>query len=186
MSFGRSYANGMKSSNEERNSFGIATLLAILANLIVVIQFVGDSLALAIVAVLAAWGVGLAYGRKILDWLIHYRRDLLFLVLGGVLASAGIGGVLLSRGEAATSPCPPPAVPTPCPETTITPAPEPTAASPEPQPEPANIVYRTPSGERYHRATCSHVKGKAIRITLKEAKEMGLTPCKVCHPPPLP
>lgn len=28
-----------------------------------------------------------------------------------------------------------------------------------------------------------NVKGKTIRLTLKEAKELGLTPCKTCHPP---
>jgi hypothetical protein len=106
----------MKSSNEKRISFGIGALLAILANLIVVVQFVGT--------------------------------------------------------------CPIP-ITTPPPEPTTTP-------SPEPAPDPADIVYRTPHGERYHRATCSHIKGKAIQITLKEAKEMGLTPCKTCHPPPLP
>jgi hypothetical protein len=106
----------MKSSKEERSPIGLATVLAILANLIVVVQFVGT--------------------------------------------------------------CPTP-ITTPPSELTTTPP-------PEPAPDPPSIVYRTPSGERYHRATCFHVKGKAIRITLKEAKEMSLTPCKTCHPPPLP
>jgi hypothetical protein len=178
MSFGRSYGSGMKSSNSERSPLGIATLLAILANLIVVVQFVGESVAVAVVAVLAIWGVGLAYGRRILGWIVRYRRDLLFLLLGGLLA-AGIGGAVLSRTEAST-PCPPPPAPTPCPDGT-------TKLSPEPTTTPASeIVYRTKSGEKYHRSTCSYVKGKAIPTSLKEAKEMGLTPCKVCHPPPLP
>ena len=69
---------------------------------------------------------------------------------------------------------------TPAPESTAKPLP------PEPPPDPAGVVYRTPSGEKYHRATCSYVKGKAIRLTPKEAKELGLSPCKICHPPPLP
>ena len=168
----------MKSSDEERSLLGIGSRLAMLANLIVVIQFAGRYWAVAAVAVLAAWGVGIAYGRRILHWLVRYRRDLLFLLLGGLLA-AGVGGAVLSRTEAST-PCPPPPTPTPCPDGTTQP-------SPEPMTTPASdIVYRTPSGERYHRATCSHVKGKAIALTLKEAKERGLTPCKVCHPPPLP
>jgi hypothetical protein len=177
----------MKSSNEERSPFGIAAiaaLLAILANLIVVVQFVGESAALAVVVVLAVWGVGLAYGRRILRWLVRYRRDLAFLALGGVLASAGIGGALLSRTEASTR-CPPPPASAPCPDAGSTPTPTPTPPS-DPTPDPSGVVYRTPSGEKYHRATCSYVKGKAIRLTLKEAKELGLTPCKVCHPPPLP
>lgn len=185
MSFGRrAYGSGMKSSDEERSPFGIGPRLAMLANLIVVIQFAGEHLAVAVIVVLAVWGVGLAYGRRILRWLVHYRRDLLFLVLGGVLASAGIVGALQARTEA-SAPCPPPLASTPCPDIDSTPAPEPTT-TPAPTPDPSALVYRTPSGERYHRATCSHVKGKAIPLTLKEAKEKGLTPCKVCHPPPLP
>jgi hypothetical protein len=173
---------GMKSSDEERSPFGITTLLAMLANLIVVIQFAGESVAVAVVAVLAAWGVGLSKGRRILRWLIRYRRDLLFLVLGGVLASAGFMGVSHGRAEA-PSPCPPIPAASPCPDFT-TPTPEP-SATPDETPVPG-VVYRTTSGKKYHLATCSYVKGKAIPTSLKEARELGLTPCKVCHPPPLP
>jgi hypothetical protein len=172
----------MKASDEERSPFGIGPRLAMLANLIVVIQFAGEHLAVAVIVVLATWGVGLAYGRTILRWLVRYRRDLLFLLLGGVLASVGIVGALHAR-TGASVPCPPPPTSTPCPDVSSIPAPEPT---PDASPDPSALVYRTPSGERYHRATCSHVKGKAIPLTLKEAKELGLTPCKVCHPPPLP
>lgn len=175
----------MKSSDEERSLFGIGSRLAMLANLIVVIQFAGRHWAAAVVVVLAGWGVGIAYGRRILHWLVRYRRDLLFLLLGGALASAGFGGVLLTRAEA-SAPCPPVPVASPCPESSPS---EPTATAattPDTTPDPAEIVYRTRSGEKYHRVTCSYVKGKAIRLTLKEAKELGLTPCKVCHPPPLP
>jgi hypothetical protein len=171
----------MKSSDEERSLSGIGSGLALLANLIVVIQFAGRHWAAAVVVVLAAWGVGIAYGRTILRWLVRYRRDLLFLLLGGALASAGIVGALQARTEAST-PCPPLPAPTPCPEVGAS-APKPTVMA-DVTPNPSDIVYRTPNGERYHRATCPHVKGKAIRLTLKEAKEMGLTPCKTCHPPP--
>lgn len=169
----------MRSSDEERSGrVQVGTIVALLANLIVVVQFVGEHLAMAVLGVLAAWGVGLAYGRRILDWLVRHRRDLLFLLLGAAVASIGITGVLHSRSE------PAPPAPTPCPDMS-TPAPEP-SATPDETASPSEIVYRTPSGERYHRATCSHVKGKAIPLTLKEAKEKGLTPCKACHPPPLP
>jgi hypothetical protein len=168
----------MKSNDEERSPFGIGARLAMLANLIVVIQFAGEHLAMAVILVLAGWGVGITYGRRILRWLVHYRRDLLFMLLGGALASAGIVGALQARTEAPV-PCPPLPAPAPCPETG-SPAP---GSVTTPQTE---IVYRTPSGEKYHTATCSYVKGKAIPITLREAKEKGLTPCKVCHPPPLP
>jgi hypothetical protein len=164
--------------SEDRVPFGIGSGLAMLANLIVVIQYAGKHMAVAVLAVLAAWVVGIAYGRRILRWLIRYRRDLLFLLLGGLLASAGIAGVLHARTEV-SAPCPPQTTLTPCLE--VPPSPKPTTT-----PVPADIVYKTPSGEKYHRVNCSYVKGKAIPLTLKEAKERGLAPCKVCHPPPLP
>ncbi len=167
----------MKSNDEERGPFGISTLLAMLANLIVVIQFAGKYVTVAIVVVLAGWGVGLGYGRKILSWLIRYRRDLVFLLMGGVLASAGFVGVLQGRtGESA--PCPAPPETTPCPVIT--------SPAPEPSPATTDLVYRTPSGKKYHRADCSYVKGKASPVSLEEARKLRLTPCKVCHPPPLP
>jgi hypothetical protein len=58
------------------------------------------------------------------------------------------------------------------------------APSPQPRNELSETVYRTPSGKRYHRATCGHVRGKGIALSLAEVKEQGLTPCKVCNPPP--
>ena len=88
-------------------------------------------------------------------------------------------------------PSPPPqetSAPTPFP--TATPAPDPTplppVLTPEPEADASEIVYRTPSGKRYHRATCGHVRGKEIAVSLAEAEEQGLTPCRVCNPPPLP
>jgi hypothetical protein len=70
----------------------------------------------------------------------------------------------------------------------ITPTPTPFSPIFAPTPAPdydnqSEIVYRTPSGERYHRADCQYVRGKAIPLSLAEAKERGLTPCKVCRPP---
>jgi hypothetical protein len=181
MSFGKRPSGGIMTSNdEERGPFGISTLLAMLANLIVVIQFAGKYVAVAIVVVLAGWGVGLTYGRKILSWLLRYRRDLVFLLLGGVLAPAGFVRVLQGQ-PGKSAPCPPPPETTPCPVIS-TPAPEP-LTSPIPRPD---VVYRTPSGKKYHRVDCSYVRGKAIPVSLEEARKLGLTPCKVCHPPPLP
>ena len=79
--------------------------------------------------------------------------------------------------EISVSSLPPaPQIPTP------TPAPIPDL-SPTPVPDQSEIVYRTASGERYHRANCRHVKGKAIELTLTEAQEIGLTPCRGCRPP---
>jgi len=48
----------------------------------------------------------------------------------------------------------------------------------------AQYVYKTPSGERYHRYTCSSVKNVSEKISLKKAVTVyGLTPCKRCKPP---
>jgi hypothetical protein len=42
--------------------------------------------------------------------------------------------------------------------------------------------YKTPSGKKYHLATCHMVKNVSEAITLNEAKELGLEPCKICKP----
>ena len=44
------------------------------------------------------------------------------------------------------------------------------------------IVYRTKTGEKYHRESCIHLKSK-IETTVDEALSMGLEPCSVCQPP---
>ncbi len=48
----------------------------------------------------------------------------------------------------------------------------------------ARLVYATPTGEKYHRQTCRTLaKSKVVEaITIEEAKERGLEPCKVCKP----
>lgn len=45
------------------------------------------------------------------------------------------------------------------------------------------IVYITKTGTKYHRASCSYLRKSKIKITLKKAKEEGLTPCSRCSPP---
>jgi len=47
----------------------------------------------------------------------------------------------------------------------------------------AQTVYKTPSGAKYHTATCHTVKNVSQAITLQQAVEMGLEPCKICKPP---
>jgi hypothetical protein len=42
-----------------------------------------------------------------------------------------------------------------------------------------STVYITRTGTKYHLAGCRHLKS-AIPITLKDAKELGYTPCSVC------
>ncbi len=46
----------------------------------------------------------------------------------------------------------------------------------------AQSVYKTPSGEKYHLATCRTVKNVSEEITISQAKELGLEPCKICKP----
>jgi hypothetical protein len=47
----------------------------------------------------------------------------------------------------------------------------------------AQKVYKTPSGAKYHLATCHTVKNVSEEITIEKAKELGLEPCKICKPP---
>lgn len=44
------------------------------------------------------------------------------------------------------------------------------------------VVFRTKTGKKYHRAGCSYLKSK-IETTVSEAQSMGLGPCSVCNPP---
>jgi len=43
-------------------------------------------------------------------------------------------------------------------------------------------VFKTPSGKKYHLASCSMVKNVSAELTVQQAKETGLEPCKICHP----
>lgn len=51
---------------------------------------------------------------------------------------------------------------------------------------PAQSVYKTPSGKKYHLETCKTVKNVSQKITLQEAAELGLKPCKICKPDVVP
>lgn len=43
-------------------------------------------------------------------------------------------------------------------------------------------VYKTPSGNKYHLASCHMVKNVSEKITVEKAVELGLEPCKICKP----
>lgn len=43
------------------------------------------------------------------------------------------------------------------------------------------IVFRTKSGSKYHKETCSNLMTK-VEITLVEARSSGLSPCMICRP----
>lgn len=113
------------------------------------------------------------------------RRDRLVHLICALLGA--LASIITVISFCRTSP-PPPEQPPPVPLLSATPAPDPTPlpAYSKPEEEATETVYRTPAGERYHRPTCRHVKGKEIALSLPEAKEQGLTPCRVCNPPPLP
>ena len=46
----------------------------------------------------------------------------------------------------------------------------------------AQVFYKTPSGTKYHLATCRMVKNVSEQITSSEAIKLGLQPCKICNP----
>ncbi len=46
----------------------------------------------------------------------------------------------------------------------------------------AQIVYKTPSGTKYHVADCHMVKNVSQKISLEKARELGLVACKICKP----
>ncbi len=46
-------------------------------------------------------------------------------------------------------------------------------------------LYKTPSGKKYHLASCRMVKNVSEKISPDQIRALGLTPCKICHPPSL-
>jgi hypothetical protein len=46
----------------------------------------------------------------------------------------------------------------------------------------AQTVYKTPTGAKYHLSNCRTVKNVSERVTIEQAKKLGLQPCKVCNP----
>lgn len=46
----------------------------------------------------------------------------------------------------------------------------------------AQTVYKTPSGKKYHTANCRYVKNVSTKITVAEARKMGLSACSQCRP----
>ena len=49
----------------------------------------------------------------------------------------------------------------------------------------AQNLYKTPSGQKYHLATCHMVKNVSKKVSPEQINALGLTPCKICHPPDL-
>ncbi|WP_157429235.1 hypothetical protein [Aequorivita sublithincola] len=47
---------------------------------------------------------------------------------------------------------------------------------------PAQTVYTTKTGEKYHTATCHYLKYSKKEITLEQAINLGYQACSVCNP----
>ena len=47
----------------------------------------------------------------------------------------------------------------------------------------SQTVYKTPSGKKYHLASCRMVNNVSQKLTLQQAINLGLTACKICEPP---
>lgn len=47
----------------------------------------------------------------------------------------------------------------------------------------AQTVYKTPSGNKYHLASCRMVKNVSSSTSIEKAASIGLSPCKICNPP---
>lgn len=43
-------------------------------------------------------------------------------------------------------------------------------------------VYKTPSGNKYHLASCRMVKNVSQKLNIRSAVNQGLQPCKICKP----
>jgi hypothetical protein len=48
-------------------------------------------------------------------------------------------------------------------------------------PDNEDIVYLTPTGEKYHTADCPSLRDTAIPVTLEQAQLDGIEPCSKCH-----
>ncbi|WP_409149725.1 DUF5763 domain-containing protein [Sphingobacterium sp. BS-2] len=46
----------------------------------------------------------------------------------------------------------------------------------------AQTVYKTPSGSKYHTATCRYVKNVSNALSIADAQKMGLSACSQCNP----
>ncbi len=46
----------------------------------------------------------------------------------------------------------------------------------------AQNLYKTPSGKKYHLATCRMVKNVSAKVSPEQIRDLGLTPCKICKP----
>ncbi len=55
-------------------------------------------------------------------------------------------------------------------------------SDPQNRSEARTTVYVTRTGEKYHRASCQHLRRSSSPMSLSEAKRAGYMPCKTCRP----
>ncbi|MDH7568443.1 MAG: hypothetical protein QHJ73_02485 [Armatimonadota bacterium] len=60
---------------------------------------------------------------------------------------------------------------------------QPEAERSSPLPPPAETVYVTHSGKKYHRLECSALAKTRDALSVEEARQRGYQPCEVCRPP---
>lgn len=48
---------------------------------------------------------------------------------------------------------------------------------------PAQTVYITKTGTKYHVSSCRYLRESKISVSLSEARDRGYGPCSVCKPP---
>ncbi len=46
----------------------------------------------------------------------------------------------------------------------------------------AQSFYKTPSGNKFHTATCRMVENVSTKVNKQEINSIGLSPCKICKP----
>lgn len=161
----------------------LATIMGILSGLIAVVQFAREHILTSLLFGVLFLGAAAFHWRQSLFRLLgRHRREILAGSFGAALGF--IAGALAPWSSYRTETPSlglvgvPPAASTP----QITPP-----IIVDPPPPVSGSVYRTPKGEKYHRADCWHLEGREVSmLTLAEAEKQGLTACKVCKPPALP
>jgi len=162
----------------------VSTGIGFLSGLAAIVEFFSSHFVSALILVFVVVLAAIAYSVRRQLW--RFRRDIGFFFLGAFVTAAVF---LLWQSAAKPSHREPPPIQTRTQASQVSPP----AGTPASTPtistvsvDLSEIVYRTPSGHRYHRADCRHLGRNGSPITLAQARDQSLTPCLDCHPTPLP
>lgn len=163
----------------------VSTGIGFLAGLAAIVELFFSHFISALILIVVVVLAAIAYSVRRQLWL--FRRDIAFFFLGAFVTAAVF---LLWQSAAKPFHREPPA-PTRTLDPQVSPPAAPVGSAATPtistvSVDLSEIVYRTPSGHRYHRADCSHLGRNGFPITLEQARDARLTPCLDCHPTPLP